>query len=300
MKKFRLISIKGDGLVLMQRLAAEGYTVDVWTKEPIECDLPRPLAWNHHLTPDMVIFFDYYGAGPLADMLTKNGFSVYGTGKLNDSFETAFGRRLATLSGLKVPRQETCRTFNEALELVESQPDLWFMPQKPNQKDFLLQERIPGIEFVIERYYYKGDPIVNSLNSRLEIDRNVAVRFWKKAEPKLYKLTLARIEPFLVRFQYSGPLTCKVVINKDNKQPYFVGWSAGFAFKGLAGFCEGLNQSLAHFVTGILEKATDKPKRTYSWFYCNGQAKLPEKPVQDRICKTLAPQMNKLKEWKYL
>ena len=144
--------------------------------------------------------------------------------------------------------------------------------------EFILQEIVEGVEVSIECFYKEGKPVPNTLNSTLECKRFLegdkgsntgcmgsVVRFWKKPNPKLYKLTLQKAEPFLKRFKYSGPLDCNCIISENDRMPYFLEWTARFGYNALYAFCEGLNQDIGSFIGGIVENGRNQQKPSYEW-----------------------------------
>lgn len=300
-------------MALLSRLADEGNAVDFWVKDKkakpsYKGMLPQVDNWNSKLSKDTIILFDMVGLGSIADNLKKNGFKVYGGGKLNDNLELdrEFGMKIAKSSGLKVPKWERFNSFDKAKDFVaDNEKSFVFKPQN-NQSpaftyvssdgedmvemlayfgsiwtgkvDFILQEKIEGVEVSIERFYWDGEPIPNTLNSTLECkkflegDKGVntgcmgsVVRFWKKPNPKLYKLTLQKAEPFLRRFKYSGPLDCNCIISENDKMPYFLEWTARFGYNALYALCEGLNQDIGSFIGGIVESVQNQQKPSYEW-----------------------------------
>ena len=279
----------------MEILASEGYVVDVWVKEPKETGLPKALSWNNHLAKDTVILFDYHGSGKIADTLKKNGYFIYGAGVLNDQIEGELGRKLAQSSGMKVPRYRICQNFNEALEYHNE--GLVFQPQKAGEKHFSLKENVAGLGFSVEQFYSNGKPVPDTLNSKLESNGNVAIRFWKKAAPKIFKMTLKKLEPFLLQFHYSGPLNCKVIINKDGL--YLLEWQAHFS-NGIAAFCEALNKKVGELLIDIITRKPGKIKPDYQWHCSNGKAKCPDIKEQANILSDMMPAIKQLERWRYL
>ena len=289
--KFRLISKYGEGLPLLQIISDEGFKVDVWLKEG-KTDLPKAQAWNTSLAQDTIILFDYCGSGKIADTLMKSGFAVYGAGTLNDTIEYgAFGTQMAKLAGMRIPEEKRFNTYNEALE------DGWqLQPQRPGENFFTVREHIEGPEISIEKYYSRGMPVPKTLNSKLETGDAAAVRIWKKNTPKLYNRTLRKVEPFLMRFRYSGPLSCKVIIGDDI---YFVKWLTRFNPKGMAAFKEALNKKLGQFIVDMF-KGSQVIKPKYDWYCSNGTAKCPDKETQAYILNDVMDVMKKLQKWRYL
>ena len=310
MSKFRLISKHGDALALLGRLADEGNGVSFWIKDKkakpsYKGILPQVDNWNGNLTKDTIVLFDMVGLGSIADNLKKNGFKVFGGGKLNDSLELnrEFGMKIAKSSGLKVPKWERFDSFNKAQKFVKN--GRWVFKPQNNQSpaftyvssdaedmvemlsyfediwtgkvDFIIQEKIDGVEVSIECFYKDGKPISNTLNTTLECKRFLegdrgsntgcmgsVVRFWKKPNPKLYKLTLQKVEPFLRRFKYSGPLDCNCIISENDRMPYFLEWTARFGYNAIHALCEGLNQDVGSFIGGILNGG-NLSKPSYDW-----------------------------------
>lgn len=142
--------------------------------------------------------------------------------------------------------------------------------------DFILQEHIDGVEVSIEAFYQDGKQIPNTLNSTFESKRFLegdkgmntgcmgsVVRFWRRPDPKLYKLTLGKISPMLQRFKYSGPLDCNVIISENDKMPYFLEWTTRFGYDAIYALCEGI-ESLSDFLSDILDGKAIKPP-SYSW-----------------------------------
>lgn len=291
--KFRLISKYGEGLPLLQIISNEGFKVDVWLKDG-QTDLPKAQAWNTSLAKDTIILFDYCGAGKIADTLRKSGFAVYGAGTLNDTIEYgAFGIQMANLAGMKIPQEKRFKTFNEALE---NRNGWQLQPQRAGEDFFTIREHVEGPEVSIEKYYSEGRPVPKTLNSKLETSNAAAVRIWKKNTPKLYRMTLGKVEPFLMRFRYSGPLSCKMIINNDI---YFVKWLTRFNPKGIAAFKEALNKKIGQFIIDMFEgNQTIKPK--YDWYCSNGTAKCPDKETQAYILNDVMGSMKRLQKWRYL
>lgn len=292
--KFRLISKYGEGLPLLQIIFNEGFKVDVWLKEG-QTDLPKAQAWNSSLAKDTIILFDYCGAGKIADTLRKSGFAVYGAGTLNDTIERgAFGVQMANLAGMKIPEEKRFDTLNDALE---NKNDWELQPQREGENFFTIRERVGGDEITIEKYYAHGMSVPKTLNAKLEAGNAAAVRIWKKNSPKLYARTLQKVEPFLLRFQYSGPLSCKVII--DNDKIYFVKWTTRFNPKGIAAFKEALNKKIGQFIIDMFrDKQSLKPK--YDWYCSNGTAKCPDMETQAYILNDVMDSMKNLRQKKYL
>jgi phosphoribosylamine--glycine ligase len=311
--RFRLLSKYGDGLGLAHRIHEEGHKVDFWVKKAdakpsFKGILPQREAWNLSLTKDTFIFFDMVGMGPLAESLKKAGFDIYGGGKLNDTLELnrEFGLKAAKTYGLKVPKYKAFKSFAKAIEFVAENGGAWVFKPENNQLpvytyvstdtedmlemlgyfkkmwqgkvDFVLQEKIDGIEISVEGFYLDGELVPNSLNSTLESKRFMEgnkgentgcqgslVWFWKKKEPKIYRLSLKRIEPFLRRFKYSGPLDCNCIVSGRDQMPYFLEWTARFGYSAIYALAEGLNVSVSDFIGDLAAGEVPSLKPSYDW-----------------------------------
>jgi hypothetical protein len=152
----------------------------------------------------------------------------------------------------------------------------------------------------VERLYAYGNPVSKTLNSKLETGDSAAVRFWKKATPKIYNLTLRKIEPFLLRFKYTGPLSCKVVISEKDHMPYLLEWLARFNSKGIAAFCEALNRKTGELFIDTLKGVENKAKPDYDWHCSNGTAKCPDNETQAHILNGVMETIKQLQKWRYL
>lgn len=315
--KFRLISKNCDAIALLYKIEQEGHSVDFWTKDKraknsYEGMLSQISDWKPSLTKDKIVIIDTVGLGSIADKLKKTGHKVCGGGKLNDRLELdrQFGMKIAKVSGLKVPVSETFDSFDKAIDFVAQNNKVWvFKPQNnkspaytyissdsedmvemldyfsdiwEGKPDFVLQEKIEGVELSTEMFYIDGEPLRNTLNSTLEAKRFMegdkgqmtgcmgsVVRFWKKSDPKIYRLTLKKLEPFLKRFKYSGPLDINCIISEKDNLPYFLEFTSRFGYNAIYALCEGLNQNVGNFIASLASgqpEANQKPLRpSYDW-----------------------------------
>lgn len=130
--------------------------------------------------------------------------------------------------------------------------------------DFILQERIDGTELSTECFYVNGEPVPKSLNSTLETKRflnddkgpntgcsSSVVWLWKQASPKIYRLGLKRMEPFLKRFKYNAPLDCNMIISEKDKMPYFIEWTARMGYSAIYALCEGIGVDVGKFIADL-------------------------------------------------
>lgn len=252
------------------------YVKEAKAKPSYEEILPQVKTYSEKLTKDMVCIFDMVGMGNIADNLKKNGYLVYGGGKLNDTLELnrEFGMKIAKAGGVKVSPYERFTSFDKAIVFIkdtktgwafksqnnkspvktyvsESSDEMlemleWFKKSWKDKVDFILQEKIEGTEISTEAWYVNGELIPNSLNSTIELKRLMegdkgpntgcmasCVWFWKKQNPKIYKHTLARIEPFLKRHKYNGPLDMNSIISDKDRLPYFLEFTTRFGYNAI-------------------------------------------------------------------
>lgn len=313
MSRCRLLSKSGDGLALALRIADEGNKVNFWVKNAkakasYKGILAQIQDWRYGLKKDMIILFDMVGLGSIAEQLKKAGFQVYGAGKLNDRLELdrEFGMKLAEISGLKVPEYKTFKSFSKAIEFVTKSDKVWVFKPTDNaspaytyvstdkedliemlsyfQKiwkgkvEFILQEKIEGVELSCERFYVNGEPVSNSLNSTLEVKRFMdgdngpqtgcqgsVVWFWKQTNPKIYRLGLKKVEPFLKRFKYNAPLDVNCIISDKDKLPYFCEFSSRIGYNAIYALCEGLNMEVGKFFSDMASGQIPKLSPSYDW-----------------------------------
>lgn len=308
--KFRLISKYGDGLMLLHRIQKEGNKVDYWTNgyNP-KIRLKRSVSIDAGLDKDTVIIFDTEGFGCIADKLKKAGYRVYGAGGINDALCQKFGQKAAKISGL--------------------------LTKKPDK----------GIELSTEGFYIEGELVPNSLSFALEQKRfmdfdkgplttgqTAIMKFWPEKEPRIYRMTLKKMAPFLKKFKYSGPLriTCMITGRDD---VHFLGWTS--KFKWIQALLDGLNMSAGKFVSDLASNQKPVLKPSHDWLgtvvvsvppYPSGNGetyevtgrhrnlKGLEKELYTKVDKLKIPDMQyrsdavsgvqnrigKLKEWKYL
>lgn len=333
MANFRLISKSGDALALLLRIADEGQKVDFWIKSAkakasFKGILPQINDWRCGLKKDTVYLFDMVGLGSIAEQLKKAGFEVYGGGKLNDALELnrEWGIKLAEISGLKVPEYKKFTSFAKGIEFVTKSDKVWVFKPTDNKSpaytyvstdkddliemlsyfqkiwqgkvDFILQERIDGVEISTECFYVNGKSVPNSLNSTIEQKRffegdkgentgcmNSIVRFWKNQNPKIYRLTLKKIEPFLKRFKYNAPLDVNCIISNKDHLPYFCEFSARIGYNAVYAFCEGLNMELGKFFSALASGQIPKLNPSYDWLGAV-RVSIPPYPSEERCEKS--------------
>lgn len=143
------------------------------------------------LTKDDVIIYDSAGKGQQAECM-KKAYKVFGGGLLNDKLEL----------------------------------DRQFALNLANAEKIRISENIEGFNVSIEGWYLNGELVPDSLNSNTTTG---VMWLWKKKSPKLYRHTLALIEPFLQRHKYNGILCAHCLIKKDGL-PYLTGFTTSIRY----------------------------------------------------------------------
>lgn len=231
--------------------------------------LPQVQSYASDLKKSDIVFFDIVGLGFVADRLKKSGLAVYGGGRFNDRLELdrVFGIKTAQAARIKVPQYETFNSKDAAIDFIKKNKKPWvFKPLnnkspmltyvsedkddmidmlnylKPKTK-FILQEKIEGTEISTEAWYVNGELIPNSINSTIETKRFMdgdkgpntgcmsSVVWFYKGKPKIYFQTLAKLEKFLKRKRYSGPLDVNCIMTKDG--PYFLEFTSRFGYNAV-------------------------------------------------------------------
>lgn len=252
-------------------------------------------ATSHHV----------YGGGALNDQL---------------ELDREFSRRLAKNSGMKVPAVETYTDYTEALAEIRGKECGWIYRPVTNSPApfvyvadttramrimlehfsksgqtgaFTLERRLSGVEGSIECWYVQGEPVLSSVNSTVEVTRFMAgglgpqtgcmgsvAWFWKNPTNKLYRMTHEKLQPFLRRYKYDGPLNVHVLINEADKRPVFLDVQARFGYNAVYALSEDLGTDLAG-VLGALA-AHQRPELAPSYQWC-GALRVTSPPFPYRI-----------------
>ena len=142
-------------------------------------------------------------------------------------------------------------------------------------KSFILQERVEGIEVSIEGWFdYRlpsGSQWIMPINSTIERKRlmsgNVGsmtgcmysvVWAWPGLQPKLFRQTLLKMTPHLVKIKYVGPIDGNFIIDYKTRTPYFLEWTSRLGWNAFEAFMYGLDKPgtvgelLVSLGTGVL------------------------------------------------
>ena len=269
--RFRLISRHCDGIGLLYRLWKEGHDVSFWVQEKkakptYKGILPQVKSYSSDLKKSDIVFFDMVGLGAIADQLKKSGTAVYGGGRINDKLELdrLYGIQTAEAAKIKVPEYKVFSSGRIAIDFIKKNIESWvFKPLnnkspmltyvaddpedmiemikylKPKDK-FILQRKIKGTEISTEAWYANGKLVPNSISSTIETKKfmdgdkgpntgcmSSVVWFGSK----IYRQTLEKLEKFLKRKRYSGPLDINCIMTE--KGPYFLEFTARFGYNAV-------------------------------------------------------------------
>lgn len=306
--RFRLISRHADGIGLLYRIWQEGFETDFWVhdkraKPTYKGILPQVQSYSEGLKKSDIVLFDMVGLGFLADRLKKK-VAVYGGGRINDKLELdrAFGMQTAQAARIKVPEHETFSSWDKAIDFVKKNKKTWVLKPQDNKSpmftyvsegpddmidmlgyfktlwpkmEFVLQEKVEGVEVSTEAWYVNGELVPNSINSTVETKRFMdgdkgpntgcmtSVVWFHKGKPKIYFQTLGKLEKLLKRKKYSGPLDMNCIITKEG--PCFLEFTARFGYNAVYAALQQLPEFgnyLADMAQGRIPKI--KPSQDYS------------------------------------
>jgi phosphoribosylamine-glycine ligase len=251
--KFFFYSKQGDSLSTAERVAKEGNEVAFYVQEKTPGSTIGegivPMVDHIALRPDSVIVFDNVGNGPLADSFRKEGWPVFGASDFADRIELdrRQGQALMRMAGIDTPRTKPFTDFRAARLFMKQHPEFavfkpngnisvaltkvfhdseemskyfeWLEKRWTQEIDFILQEKVEGVELSVEGWFNGEEWIFGSFNSTLEEKRfmndgvgphtgcsgNVCW-FYKHARPAIVKKTLLKLTRFLKQKSYRGPL----------------------------------------------------------------------------------------------
>lgn len=251
-----------------------------------------------------------YGGGVLNDQL---------------ELDREFARRLAKNSGLKVPDLKMFEDTTEAIAELRGEQGGWiyrpvtnspapfifvadttramrtmleyFGRSSPGQR-FTLEPRLSGVEISIECWYVRGEPVPSTINSAVELTRFMAgglgpqtgcmgsvAWFWKNQTNKLYRMTHEKLQPFLKRYDYDGPLNVRVLINEADQRPVFLDLQARFGYNAIYALTEDIGVDLAKVLSGVAAGQKTELAPSYQW--C-GALRVTSPPFPYRIPEAFA------------
>jgi phosphoribosylamine---glycine ligase len=295
--KFLLVSNHGDFAGGALRLQEEGNDVRLLIQEEQARDTLRgliptvkSLPEGLRFTPDVVLF-DMVRNGSLADRLRKTGQTVLGASAFQDKIELdrMFGMDLAKRQGIKVPEYtkfgrmqwkqaaefakkskkeyvlKPLGNANVELTYVSKSPEdmaqflEWASTTGKIEQDFILQEKIDGIELSTEVWFSGGSPVFPP-NGTMEEKKFMAggvgpntgcqgsiVWPYPVSEPRIVQQTLKKLYPGLHAVGYSGCLDINTIVAEDGKA-YFLEFTARFGYSAIYALAEILNDDLGKII----------------------------------------------------
>lgn len=213
-----------------------------------------------------------------------------------------FGIKTAQAARVKVPEYGAFNSWDKAIDFVKKNKKNWVFKPADNKSpmftyisedpddmvdmlgyfktlwpkaEFVLQEKIEGTELSTEAWYVNGELVPNSINSTIETKRLMdgdkgpqtgcmtSVVWFYKGKPKIYFQTLGKLEKFLRKKRYSGPLDMNCLINKDGA--FFLELTTRFGYNAIYAALQQLPEFgnfLADLAQGRIPKI--KPSSGYS------------------------------------
>jgi len=232
-----------------------------------------------------------YGAGKLNDALELNrefGMKIAKANgvkvpeyKLFDSFDraAAFVKKSEKVWVFKPQNNKSPLYTYVSRDAADMHETLGYFKKfwKGQRVAFILQEKVEGTEISVEAWYVNGELVPNSVNSTIELKRFMegdkgpntgcmasVVWFWRKHNPKIYKHTLAHIEPFLSRHKYNGPLDMNCMVSNKDGLPYFLEFTARFGYNAIYAATAEFGP-LDEFLFGLAIGERPSIKPSYKW-----------------------------------
>lgn len=306
--RFLIYSQSGDGLGLAKWLQdIDGHEVYFYCKEEHfrECgkgivEHVGSLKAGLAKSPEAIIF-DMSGNGEAADALKVEGYPVIGAGKFNDLIEhdRSFGMDLCKQVGISVPEfkvfkkselakaisfiEESGKAYvlkpdnNLALDLTYVSKDAddlikylgWCEEQKLLKGDFLLQEKVEGVEISTEVWFSHGKPL-DGANGTMEVKKFMAGNLgpatgcessivwpYKSLGTPIVSATIAKLFPILEKMQYTGPLDINAIVSEDGVVN-FLEFTPRLGYSAIYGLIPILRDNLGDF---LMEVAIGEAKK---------------------------------------
>lgn len=295
--KFLLVSNHGDFAGGALRLQEEGNEVSVYiqedtAKDTLEGLVPhvRSLPEGLRRGPD-IILFDMVRNGSLADRLRKTGHTVIGASAFQDKIELdrMFGMDMAKRQGIKVPEYTKFgrAQWKQAAEFAKKNKKAYVLKPLGNanveltyvakdaedmarflewasttgkiESDFILQEKIDGLEISTEVWFSKGIPVFppnGTMEEKKFMAGNVGpntgcqgsvVWPYPASEPRIVQQTLKKLYPGLKAMEYTGCLDINTIVAEDGKA-YFLEFTARFGYSAVYAYAEILNDDLGKVI----------------------------------------------------
>jgi hypothetical protein len=288
--KYRIITQFGGILPVAHSLMDEGVDVDVCQYSPItDHDVNYVSTWDYELTTDTVFIIDFPGTGKIVDILLKNEYVVLDGGLLNDrfQFDTNFVKNICSRFGIEMAEMFQSEDFNIVLEWVNQKNNRRFI--KKTDTSFKAMEYENDQIISLSGYYVNG--ILRYLYSYIDINDITLLRFWKNKCPKIYRMTLQKIELFLNQFKYNGLLTCNIQIGQNRTK--VIGWDTQIPHKIVLSLLEAVNQPYNQWLLNTVSGNIKEP--SYEWHGQNGNI-----ISQNKVLTIADKELKQLRQWKYL
>jgi len=189
------ISYDLTGITLASKLIEEGNRVkifervDGWKDKIYRPGIQFINDWKkelHWVGKDGLIIFDYSGMADVQEKLRKEGYSVFGGGKLGEMLENnrQYGQKIFSAAGINIKNSKDFYNIEEMVRFVQKHRGKWVVKQNGNSDKglnyvgslesgedvisilksykkilktkhfhFDLQEKIEGIEIAVGRYF---------------------------------------------------------------------------------------------------------------------------------------------------
>lgn len=291
--KFLIVSNHGDFAGGALRLMEEGNEVSLLIQEDEAKDTLQGLVPQVRSLPEGlrrgpdVIVFDMVRNGNLADRIRKTGHTVIGASAFQDKIELdrMFGMDLAKRQGIKVPEytkfgraqwkqaaefaKKNKKPYvlkplgNANVELTYVAQDAedmarfleWASTTGKIQQDFILQEKVDGIELSTEVWFSNGTPVFppnGTMEEKKFMAGNVGpntgcqgsvVWPYPSSEPRIVQQTIKKLYPALRAMQYTGCLDINTIVSDDGRA-YFLEFTARFGYSAIYALAEILRDDL--------------------------------------------------------
>lgn len=257
---------------------------------------------------DAYFVFDMNKLWEYADKLRKEGFKVWGASELTQRLELdrEFGVQIAKKAGFDIPEYQTFQAVDDAIEFLEANEDkayvckpndseshLTYVPQSENAessnrelraylksmddgKEFILQEKIKGVEAAIECFFFKGKPYFANVD--LECKRKNSgdkgeltgcsggIGFVVEIDTPIVKETIGKMFSYYEKEKYTGFGDASVILS-DN-QVYFLEMCDRFTYNAHPMFFSSLliapfGETLAAMIDGKTDKFYDRFRKGF-------------------------------------
>ncbi len=265
----RVLFVSGELIAgaIALNLKEEGCDVKLFIEHPkqqkcLDGFIEKTKDWKKELDwvgKEGLIIFDDVGYGKEQDSLRKNGYRVVGGSEGGDKLEQdrAFGQKILASVGMQQVPTYNFSTCKEAIEFIESHPNLWVLKQNAHQsaltyvgilddgkdvigllrnyeykgvKNVSLQKKINGIEISINRYFNGQDwvgPSEITIEHKSLFNDNIGPKtgemgnlmWYDDNEGNFFQETLARLKPFLKENDFRGDIDINCLVDKDKVYP---------------------------------------------------------------------------------